>query len=336
MISYPFDSQITGYEADGSPIYDRAADSSVLRKWMSHYFTDGVFSDNGALGFTVLQGDGMTVTVSAGSATIRGAIGIEDSVRTLALSAADTTYDRIDTVVARLNLENDYRSIDLYIVPGTAASAPMRPELTRNLSIWELGLADIKVGKNSSQVQQANITDTRLDADRCGIVASPLVTLDTTAVYNQIMSDIAARKQEASDAYDDYLSDMDAYQAASKNDFDTWFQNLKEVLGGDIAGNLQLQIEQNTEAIRTLAQSIRVLEVSLPVTSWTGGGPYVLELAEDSVTENTDCRFEFGETQAHIAAAIDWETTTQTITLTTQTIPTGELAGRVILMEVSS
>ena len=84
------------------------------------------------------------------------------------------------------------------------------------------------------------------------------------------------------------------------------------------------------------AGSIRVLEVSLPVSLWTGEGPYMLEIAEDSVTENTDCRFEFGGTQTHIAADIDWETTEGAITLSTETIPTGELAGRVILMEVSS
>ena len=83
------------------------------------------------------------------------------------------------------------------------------------------------------------------------------------------------------------------------------------------------------------AAGIRVLEISLPVASWTGDGPYTLTVSEESVTELTDCRFEFSSTQTYIAADIDWETTEGTITLTTESIPTGELSGRVILMEVS-
>lgn len=123
-----------------------------------------------------------------------------------------------------------------------------------------------------------------------------------------------------------------------------YYDNLPAELGVTASPGVSSAVARgdHVHPLPTLAQigaypaaGIRVLDISLPVASWTGGGPYVLELAEDSVTEMTDCRFEFGETQAHIAAAIDWETTTGTITLTTQTQPTGELAGRVILMEVS-
>lgn len=287
MISYPFDSEITGYEADGSPIYDRAADSSVLRRWMMHYFTDGVFAEGNSLGFNVLQGDGLTVTVSAGSATIQGAIGIEDSIRTLETKAANATYDRIDTVVARLNLETDVRNIDLYIIQGEPASSPVRPTLTRNLSIWELGVADIRIPKNSTQITQANINDTRLDTTRCGVVASPFVTLDTEQIYLQIMSDITERQKEAAalygvyqgdintheanatTAYNNYVASMQSYQTAAKNDFDVWFQTIKGILDEETAGNLQNQIDElkkkNPTALLATVDATGMYESPFPV-----------------------------------------------------------------------
>lgn len=194
MISYPFDSQITGYAEDGSPIYDRAADSSVLRRWMANYFTDGVFHGVNSMGMRVTPGAGMEVSVSPGAVSIQGAIGIEDVARKLVLSASGTSA-RIDTVVARLNLETDVRSVDLYVVTGTPSQNPVRPSLTRNMSIWELGLADIRVNAGSSQLTITDITDTRYDQTRCGAVSCPLSQIDTSTILEQWNAKLAELEQ---------------------------------------------------------------------------------------------------------------------------------------------
>lgn len=183
MRSYPFTSQVT-YDDEGLPLYDRAVDSSFLRRVFAQYFSDGVFyKPTSAL--QVVADTGMQVAVEPGCCHIQGAIGIEDSRRTLVVQAAES-LDRIDTVVARLDLSLAARDIDLYVVKGTAAASPQPPELTRDATVWELGLANLFVAKNTQTISQQRITDTRLDSARCGVVAQTIGALDTEPYYTQL------------------------------------------------------------------------------------------------------------------------------------------------------
>lgn len=194
MQSYPFTSQVT-YDEQGLPLYDRAVDSEFLRSVFAAYFSDGIFyKPTNAL--QVVAGTGMQVQVNPGICHIRGAMGIETETRTLTVEAAGTS-PRIDTVVARLDLSLAVRSIELYIVKGTAAATPQRPALTRDATIWELGLADIAVAANSSTVTQSAITDTRLDTERCGVVAQTIGSLDTAPYFAQLTTAIAEHQEEA-------------------------------------------------------------------------------------------------------------------------------------------
>lgn len=194
MQSYPFTSQVT-YDEQGLPLYDRAVDSEFLRAVFAAYFSDGIFyKPTNAL--QVVAGTGLQVQVNPGICHIRGAMGIETETRTLTLEAADA-LPRIDTVVARLDLSLAVRSIELYIVKGTPSSNPQRPALTRDATIWELGLADIAVAANSNTVTQSAITDTRLDTERCDVVAQTIGSLDTAPYFAQLAAAIAEHQEEA-------------------------------------------------------------------------------------------------------------------------------------------
>lgn len=188
MNSYPFTSQVT-YDEQGLPEYDRAVDSAFLRKVFAQYFSDGIFyKPTSALQVSI--DTGMNVKVLPGVCHIQGAVGIEDAERVLAVQASET-QDRIDTVVARLDLSLEARSIDLYVVKGTASESPVAPTLTRNSTIWELGLANIFVAKNTATITQQRITDTRLDNSRCGVVAQTIGTLDTSPYFAQVQAMIS-------------------------------------------------------------------------------------------------------------------------------------------------
>ena len=170
MVSFPFDSKIVGYDDSGYPQYDRAVNSSVLANMLNSLATTGVLL-NDTNSFSVSAGDNMLVKVHAGSAIINGITCVEDTERTLSLQAADTTYDRIDTVVLRLNTSVDVRAIDLYVVKGTASASPVAPVLTRSGSVYELGLANVYIPANVVTITNERITDTRGDSLRCGYSA---------------------------------------------------------------------------------------------------------------------------------------------------------------------
>lgn len=226
MIGFPLDSHVT-YEQDGTPIWDRAVSSAPMRKLIKSLFSDGVLP-NPSTNLQVSAGTGMNVLVSPGFATVNGCMKLEESQRTLAVQAASALYDRIDTVVVRLNDNDSERICDLYILEGTPASSPVRPALTRTESIWELGLADLFVAKNSTVVSNQRITDTRYETARCGVISS-ISEFDTTALYQQIQAD------------------LEAFQSEEQVEFQEWFDNIRNQLSEDAAGNLQNQIDAEKE-----------------------------------------------------------------------------------------
>jgi hypothetical protein len=64
------------------------------------------------------------------------------------------------------------RNIKLAIKTGAANATPSAPALTRTSDIYELGLADITVGRAAVSIAAGDITDTRLNSGLCGTVNS--------------------------------------------------------------------------------------------------------------------------------------------------------------------
>ncbi|HPS80256.1 MAG TPA: hypothetical protein PLP25_00170 [Candidatus Limiplasma sp.] len=247
-ISWPFDSTVTE-DTEGNPIYSRTYSANVLARILQKYFRNGVFNDV-STGLQVVQSTGMAVTVKPGDALINGRHFYEESERGMMIAAANASLDRIDTIVCRLNLGVSALSIDLYVLTGTPAASPTAPELTRNASVYELGLANVLIVKNTTSIPQARITDTRLDSDRCGVVASIVGDTDTSAYYAQIQDDLAAFKSTE--------------QAA----FIAWFENVQNILDENAAGNLLNLINQVSGA-RQLLTYTNPADLGLTVTTST-------------------------------------------------------------------
>lgn len=223
MQAFPFDSELT-FDEHNNPIYDRAVSSQPLRKLIKELFTTGVMP-NPSTSFQVSAGnDGMTVQVAGGFAVIDGGLCQENDTRVLEVTAADTTYDRIDTVVLRWNENVDVRTADLYVIAGTPAVNPVRPTLQRNNSIYEIGLADVFITKRVATITNEKITDTRYEAERCGVVSS-ISEFDTTTLYQQIQADLSG------------------FKAGEQAEFLSWFETIRGQLSTDAAGNLQNQID---------------------------------------------------------------------------------------------
>lgn len=227
MVCYPFDSIITGYDEDNNPIYDRAANSQVMANWMKRYFSNGIFGQQstGDYGFAVTTAsNGLHLNVSAGACNIEGRFASDDSVTDIELDTADTTYDRIDAIVLRLSLETETRAIYVGVIKGTPASNPQAPELTRNSSVYDLKIAEVRVAKGAATISQANIKDTRLNTTVCGLVAVPLQVFDTTTLYAQLEAALLE------------------LEATNQTQFIAWFEQLQEILDENVAGHLQNEI----------------------------------------------------------------------------------------------
>ena len=148
---------------------DRVYNAADFAGYFGKLVSNGIFTKT-ADNLQVIAATGMNIKVQAGSAWIDGYSYENTDALTLAVSTADGINPRIDRVVLRWSAVD--RNIQLAVKAGAAAANPSAPALTRNSNVYELGLADIAVGKGVTTVIAGNITDTRLNTSLCGTVNS--------------------------------------------------------------------------------------------------------------------------------------------------------------------
>lgn len=201
----------------GSNNGDRVYSPESFEEWLRPFYKNGVF--NGEL--QVTANGNMTVTVAAGNAYINGRMKCFDSAVTLTLATAHATLNRIDNVIVRRN-DSD-RDFEIMIQQGTYSSVPVAPEPVRSGSYYDLVLAQVYVAAASSTIIQANVTDTRMDSNLCGWVASNIEEID----FDQI-----------------------------KAQFDSWFETVQDQLPGDyILPGTPFTVASGTTATSNTAQS---------------------------------------------------------------------------------
>ncbi|MCR6111749.1 hypothetical protein HXA35_20390 [Bacillus sp. A301a_S52] len=129
-----------------------------------NFLGDGFFD-----GLGITANNNMTVSVAPGSGMVQGHEYTNTATKVLDLDVADSTQDRIDRVVLRLDRNTENRYIKAFIKKGeTGSGAP--PELTRNDYIWELSLAQVVITAGKSFIELSQITDERGNHDLCGRV----------------------------------------------------------------------------------------------------------------------------------------------------------------------
>lgn len=269
MIGFPFDSYVT-YDTHGEPEYDRAISAQPLKNLIHRLFSDGILPDISTNLQVVAGESGMTVNVKVGFCIIQGGLKLEENERTLSIQAADSNYSRIDSVIMRWNDNVDYRECDLYVIQGTAAANPVRPELTREGGIYELGLADILIPAQSTTISNERITDTRYESARCGVISS-ISEFDTTFIYNQVQSDLATFQSGAESdfttwatnqqsAYEEWIFNAESAFGNWENDekeaFLEWFATLQDILDENVAGHLQNEIDGLDNRLTTVEETI--------------------------------------------------------------------------------
>lgn len=178
----------------------------------------------------VEKAQGLILIVKAGRANINGAFYWQKDDETITLEKSNATKSY--NIILRLNDNDDYRNISLVVSDANG-------EITRNDSIYDLVLATVTVEGNASEIKGVNITDTRLDSSRCGVVTSAIKQIDTTQFLNQFAQAIVETKKENA-------------QAIQENQklWDDWFASVKDVLGEGEGGKLLLMI-QNLEKEQT-------------------------------------------------------------------------------------
>lgn len=71
------------------------------------------------------------------------------------------------------------------LIAGVPAAAPYAPDIVRDGSYYDIGIAIIDIAANAAVLSAADITDTRFDNAVCGMVTGAVDTIDTAELFRQ-------------------------------------------------------------------------------------------------------------------------------------------------------
>lgn len=265
MLNYSFFNSVIDQE--GNP--DRPFDANDFSKYFGTLIKNGVFP-NPSTNFQI-QGDkgNMSVKAERGLAWIEGHLAYDDSVFILNIDPADSVLDRIDRVVLRLDTLE--RCIKWVVKKGEPSAKPIAKELQRDADAYEIGIADVAVNHGIASITQSMITDLRMSTELCGWVTGTVTQIDTTTLFNQLEQ----WKSEYIEKTNTWTTEQEQvflnwkqlfetaatdWRAGEEQKFDEWLQSIKGKLSGDVAGNLQNQIEELKATDTTLDNNTKAVE----------------------------------------------------------------------------
>lgn len=228
---------------------DRTYSADDINRPYRRLISEGIFATaagEASDDFQILTADdGMNVIVSAGDGLL-GEKWVENpSDFLLTISSNSETLTRIDSIILQVDTTQSGRVGNIVYRTGTASSSPVHPDINTEDDIYELRLADITVSPSCTAITQALITDCR-GSDECPWITSLIYQVDTSTLYAQWQAAYQEFYDNTEAEVDEYLANfqtnLSALLSEKEEEFDEWFENIKDQLSEDSAGNLQLQI----------------------------------------------------------------------------------------------
>lgn len=243
---------------------DRKYNAAQMSAIFDGLIIDGVFASIGTA-FAVKAAGGLTVNVGIGKAWFDHTWTVNDSILPMTAPEAEVLLDRIDAVVLEVNGMESVRENTIKFVKGNPSSAPSRPTLTNEGNVHQYPLCYIYRKYGTAVINQADITP------MVGTESTPFVTgiLQTISLdellgkwHDELDRFTDARSQEVDDWIAQEESDftawfnkmkadlqqeqtvLDQWIASEQADFLAWYNQMKDQLSGDVAGNLQLEIDK--------------------------------------------------------------------------------------------
>lgn len=193
--------------------HDRTYNAMQFGDLFSGLINDGVYATVGHA-MTVAPVGGMTVKVRSGRAWFNKTWNVNDSDYPLTVPESDLLLPRIDAVILEVDTRVSVRDNSLRIVKGHPANNPEYPTLTRENGLYQYPLAYINVRANVTNITTGDIE----------VVVGRSPTPFVTGIVG--------------------VADISDFWEQWDSQFHEWFDELRTSMSGDVAVNLQAQIEE--------------------------------------------------------------------------------------------
>lgn len=249
---------------------DRKYNAAQMSAIFDGLIIDGVFASIGTA-FAVKAAGGLTVNVGIGKAWFDHTWTVNDSILPMTAPEAEVLLDRIDAVVLEVNGMESVRNNTIKFVKGNPSIAPSRPTLTNEGNVHQYPLCYIYRKYGTAVINQADITP-MVGTESTPFVTGILQTISLDELLGKWQDELDrftnARSQEVDDWIAQEESDfttwfdkmkadlqqeqavLDQWIASEQADFLAWYNQMKDQLSGDVAGNLQLEI--NKEEVKRI------------------------------------------------------------------------------------
>ena len=243
---------------------DRKYNAAQMSAIFDGLIIDGVFASIGTA-FAVKAAGGLTVNVGVGKAWFDHTWTVNDSILPMTAPEAEVLLDRIDAVVLEVNGMESVRENTIKFVKGNPSSAPSRPTLTNEGNVHQYPVCYIYRKYGTAVINQADITP-MVGTESTPFVTGILQTISLDELLGKWQDELDrftdARSQEVDDWIAQEESDftawfnkmkadlqqeqtvLDQWIASEQADFLAWYNQMKDQLSGDVAGNLQLEIDK--------------------------------------------------------------------------------------------
>lgn len=243
---------------------DRKYNAAQMSAIFDGLIIDGVFASIGTA-FAVKAAGGLTVNVGIGKAWFDHTWTVNDSILPMTAPEAEVLLDRIDAVVLEVNGMESVRENTIKFVKGNPSSAPSKPTLTNEGNVHQYPLCYIYRKYGTAVINQADITP-MVGTESTPFVTGILQTISLDELLGKWQDELDrftdARSQEVDDWIAQEESDftawfnkmkadlqqeqnvLDQWIASEQADFLAWYNQMKDQLSGDVAGNLQLEIDK--------------------------------------------------------------------------------------------
>ena len=243
---------------------DRKYNAAQMSAIFDGLIIDGVFASIGTA-FAVKAAGGLTVNVGVGKAWFDHTWTVNDSILPMTAPEAEVLLDRIDAVVLEVNGMESVRENTIKFVKGNPSSAPSRPTLTNEGNVHQYPLCYIYRKYGTAIINQADITP-MVGTESTPFVTGILQTISLDELLGKWQDELDRFTDARSKEVDDWIAQeesdftawfnkmkadlqqeqtvLDQWIASEQADFLAWYNQMKDQLSGDVAGNLQLEIDK--------------------------------------------------------------------------------------------
>lgn len=278
--------------------HDRTYDAVQMSMIFDGIIQDGVYATIGECLVVKANEQANSVTVSTGRAWFNHTWNYNDADLPIIGEPSELILNRIDAVVLDIHDNENFRKNDILWVKGIPSSTPQNPTLIDEVGHHQYPLAYILREANNDTILQEDITNT-VGTSACPFVTGVLETIDIDDLLlqwkdqwaqfvityeNAAIEWTAEQKADFQKFYTEFKLQMKTFETASENDFNEWFQGIKDIFGESAAGQIVLMIQEIDE--REFDHYYGLVNSSTTITKEITGGT-LISSTDESVGSTT-------------------------------------------------